>query len=81
MNSLIDLPQIKHEKDLYQKLLKQFNESKKKEKGINSGDSHDNEGESLIEIGDKNIDIATGNEFSEKDEKIMAKQYNKLKNK
>ena len=80
MNSLIDVPQIKTEKDLYQKLLKQFNESKKKEKGINSGDSRDNEGESLIEIGDKNNDIPNVNEFSE-DEKSMAKKYNKLKNK
>ena len=80
MNSLIDVPQIKTEKDLYQKLLKQFNEAKKKEKGINSAESRDNEGESLIEIVDKNIDIPNVNEFSEKDEKNMAKQYNKLKN-
>ena len=81
MNALIDMPQIKNEKDLYQKLLKQFNEAKKKEKGINSLDSRDNEGESLIEIGDKNIDIINGNEFMEKDEKNMAKIFNKLKNK
>ena len=83
MNALIDVPQIKNEKDLYQKLLKQFNESKKRDKGINSGDSQDNEVEieNLMEIGDKNLDIATGNEFSEKDEKNMEKHYNKLKNK
>ena len=83
MNALIDVPQIKNEKDLYQKLLKQFNESKKKDKGINSGDSQDNEVEieNLMEIDDKNIDIATGNEFYDKDEKNVEKQYNKLKNK
>ena len=81
MNSLIDMPQIKNEKDLYQKLLKQFNESKKKEKGINSGDSRDNEGESLLEIGDKDIDIQTGNEFLDKEDKNITKQYNNLKDK
>ena len=81
MNSLIDVPQIKNEKDLYQKLLKQFNESKKKEKGINSGDSHSEDNECLIEIGDKNIDISTGINDLDKDERNMAKEYNKLKNK
>ena len=81
MNSLIDVPQIKNEKDLYQKLLKQFNESKKKEKGINSGDSRGEEGESLIESGDKNIDINAGADYMDKDERNIAKQYNKLKNK
>ena len=80
MNSLIEVPQIKTEKDLYQKLLKQFNEWKKKEKGINSGDSRGDEGESLIESGDKNNDIAT-TEYMDKDERNIAKQYNKLKNK
>ena len=82
MNSLIDLPQIKNEKDLYQKLLKQFNESKKKEKGINSENSRGDEGESLLESGDKNIDTATGREYSlDKDDRNIAKQYDKLKNK
>ena len=37
--------------------------------------------ENLMEIDDKNIDIATGNEFYDKDEKNVEKQYNKLKNK
>ena len=82
MNSLIDVPQIKNEKDLYQKLLKQFNESKKKDKGINSENSRGEEGESLLESGDKNIDMATGREYSlDKDDKNIAKQYDKLKNK
>ena len=81
INSLIDLPQIKNEKDLYQKLLKQFNELKKKEKGINSENSHGEENECLLEIGDKNIDIGTGIGDLDKDERNMAKQYNKLKNK
>ena len=81
INSLIDLPQIKNEKDLYQKLLKQFNELKKKEKGINSENSHGEENECLLEIGEKNIDISTGINDLDKDERNMAKQYNKLKNK
>ena len=81
MNSLIDVPQIKNEKDLYQKLLKQFNESKKKEKGINSGDSRGDEGECLLEIGEKNLDIVTGIEYMDKDERILTKQVNNLKNK
>ena len=82
INSLIDIPQIKNEKDLYQKLLKQFNESKKKEKGINSENSPGDEGESLLESGDKNIDNATGRELSldKDDDRNMAKQYDKLKN-
>ena len=82
MNSLIDVPQIKNEKELYQKLLKQFNESKKKEKGINSENSRGgDEGESLLESGDKNNDIA-GREYSlDKDEKNNSKSYDKLKNK
>ena len=81
MNSLIDVPQIKNEKELYQKLLKQFNESKKKEKGINSGDSRSEENECLIEMGDKNIDLGNGINELDKDETNMAKEYNKLKNK
>ena len=82
MNSLIDIPEIKNEKDLYQKLLKQFNESKKKEKGMNSECSRGEEGESLLESGDKNIDIATGREYSlDKDDKNNSKKYDKLKNK
>ena len=82
MNSLIDIPEIKNEKELYQKLLKQFNESKKKEKGINSEYSRGEEGESLLEIGDKNIEIATGREYSlDKDDNNNSKQYDKLKNK
>ena len=82
MNSLIDVSQLKNEKDLYQKLLKQFNESKKKEKGINSENSHGEEGESILESGDKNNDAATGREFSiDKDDNNMSKQYDKLKNK
>jgi len=82
MNSLIDIPQIKNEKDLYQKLLKQFNESKKKEKGINSENSPGDEGESLLESADKNIDNATGRELSldKDDDRNLAKQYDKLKN-
>jgi hypothetical protein len=82
MNSLIDVPQIKNEKDLYQKLLKQFNESKKKEKGINSENSRGDEGESLLESGDKNIDNTIGREYSvDKDDRNIATQYDKLKNK
>ena len=82
MNSLIDVPQIKNEKDLYQKLLKQFNESKKKEKGMHSENSRGEEGESLLESGDKNIDMTTGREYSmDKDDRNIAKQYDKLKNK
>lgn len=82
MNSLIDIPQIKNEKELYQKLLKQFNESKKKEKGINSENSPGDEGESLLESGDKNIDNATGRELSldKDDDRNIAKQYDNLKN-
>ena len=82
MNYLIDIPQIQNEKELYQKLLKQFNESKKKDKGINSENSRGEEGESLLESGDKNIDMATGREYSlDKDDRNIAKQYDKLKNK
>ena len=82
MNSLIDIPEIKNDKELYQKLLKQFNESKKKEKGINSEYSPGEEAESLLESGDKNIEIATGREYSlDKDDKNNSKQYDKLKNK
>ena len=81
MNSLIDIPQLKNEKDLYQKLLKQFNESKKKEKGINSENSRGEEGESLLESGDNNIDNATGREYSlDKDNRNSSKQYDKFKN-
>ena len=40
MNSLIEVPQIKNEKDLYQKLLQQFNETKNKEKGQNEGNEY-----------------------------------------
>ena len=81
MNSLIDIPQIKNNKELYQNLLKQFNESKKKEKGINSENSRGEEGESLLESGDKNIDTATGREYSsDKDDRNNEKQYDKLKN-
>ena len=43
MNSLIEVPQIKNEKELYQKLLQQFNENKNKEKGQNEGNEYTNE--------------------------------------
>ena len=75
------MTQIINEKHLYQKLSKQFNQTKKKEKGINSGDSHSEDNECLIEIGDKNIDISTGMNDLDKDERNMAKEYSKLKNK
>ena len=83
MNSLIDLSSIKNEKELYQKLLKQFNESKKKEKGIGSENGRGEEGESLLESGDKNVDAATGEEcFLGKEENNMPKLYDmKLKDK
>ena len=52
---------------------------KKKEKGINSGDSRGDEGECLLEIGEKNLDIVTGIEYMDKDERILTKQVNNLK--
>ena len=81
MNSLIDIPELKNEKDLYQNLLKQFNESKKKEKGINSENSRGDEGESILESGDKNIEPTRGREYSsDKEDRNIEKQYDKLKN-
>ena len=81
MNSLIDIPELKNEKDLYQNLLKQYNESKKKEKGINSENSRGDEGESILESGDKNIEPTRGREYSsDKEDRNIEKQYDKLKN-
>lgn len=78
MNSLLEIPQIKNEKELYQKLLNQYNEYKNKEKGIAS----ENSKESLMESDDKYAEIATGiDHYLDKYDKENAKHYDKLKNK